>query len=149
MCSYGPGPFLECSSEGDRRFSAHEVRLQVYGNSTIDEIAHAVRIYQDGSSRKSYEECCYAEALGLEVVNQRQCDTIVERLWTQYFNEHLELHGILKAVGGVSDRVVRPAKTNHVRGIWAARCKLLGVDPEWERWEETNELEFHRPSMRF
>jgi hypothetical protein len=50
MIQHGTAPFLECSSRGDRRFSAFAARIKSRGNKSIEEIYQAAKRFEDGST---------------------------------------------------------------------------------------------------
>jgi hypothetical protein len=47
---FGIAPFLECSSKGDKRFSAFSARIIALDNRSIEEIYQAAKIFVDGTS---------------------------------------------------------------------------------------------------
>jgi len=54
MIRYGSSPFLECSSRGDRRFSAFSARIRQRGNRSIEALYQAAKIFEDGSTGLSW-----------------------------------------------------------------------------------------------
>lgn len=95
MIKHGNPPYLECSSKGDKRFSAFYA--QVDGQS-IEEQYQAAKRFDDGSTGLSWRQ-----AKGRKAVNQEEVSELYERLWRQYITEHPELLGVLLAASGLSD----------------------------------------------
>lgn len=47
MIKHGFAPFLECSTKGDRRFSAFCAHIRSRNNQSIEEIYQAAKIFDD------------------------------------------------------------------------------------------------------
>lgn len=92
---YGEPPYLECSSRGDKRFSAFYARIN---GLSIEEQYQAAKEFEDGSMGLSWRE-----AKGRRPINIVEVAELYERLWRQYLDEHPELLEILKNSRGVSD----------------------------------------------
>jgi hypothetical protein len=95
MLRFGEAPYLECSSKGDRRFSAFYAR--VFGRS-IESLYQAHKVFEDGSSDLSIKT-----AKGRKPVNVDQCRTYYSWLWMYYFKENPELFEVIKKYRGFSD----------------------------------------------
>jgi len=95
MIKHGKAPFLECSSKGDRRFSAFYARVN---GRSIEEQYQAAKRFEDGST-----SLLWREAKGRNAVNQEEVCALYERLWRQYITENPELLQVLVNASGLSD----------------------------------------------
>ena len=50
MIRHGSPPYLECSSKGDKRFSAFSARIRARGNRSIEEVYQAAKVFSDGTT---------------------------------------------------------------------------------------------------
>ena len=98
MIRLGEPPYLECSSKGDKRFSAFYARIKGLGNKTIEELYQAYKIFEDGSTGLSWKE-----AKGRKAVNQEEASRYYAGLWRIYVGENPELREILNSATGLSD----------------------------------------------
>lgn len=71
MIRVGEAPYLECSSKGDKRFSAFYAWLRCYGGKSIEEICQAAKIFEDGSTGLTWKQ-----AKGRKAVNQEECSVL-------------------------------------------------------------------------
>ena len=78
MLRFGKEPFLECSSRGDKRFSALYAKV---GGSSIEDQYQAFKVFEDGSTGLSREE-----AKGRKAVNQEEARALYSQLWDEYFS---------------------------------------------------------------
>ncbi len=69
MIVYGKAPFLECSSRGDKRFSAFYAKVN---GRTIEEQYQEVKIFEDGSTGLNWK---YAK--GRRAINAVECAALV------------------------------------------------------------------------
>lgn len=122
---YGKEPFLECSSRGDKRFSA----FYAYVNGrSIEEQYQAAKIFEDGSTGLHWKD-----AKGRKAINAVECATLYENLWRQYISEHPELLNILKKASGLSDMFAKKGSINQAYILWKIRCEHM-TNP----WEDEN-----------
>ena len=98
MIKVGKEPFLECSSKGDKRFSAFYARVKKYGSKSIEELYQAKKVFEDGSTGLSPKE-----AKGRKAINMDECAEYYEDLWFEYLIENPELVEVLKKYNGYSD----------------------------------------------
>jgi len=111
MIRRGQPPYLECSSKGDRRFSAFHAMVD---GRSIEWRYQAAKVFSDGSTGLSP-----AAAKGRRPVNEvRQ---LYSRLWDQYIEEHPELLVVLKQATGLSDRFGQPAHVCQAIELWRIR----------------------------
>jgi hypothetical protein len=113
MMRYGISPFLECSSRGDKRFSAFYARVN---GKSIEEQYQAAKVFADGSTGLHWRQ-----AKGKKAVNAAECKALYESLWRQYVSEHPELLDVLKAASGLSDVFARPGSVNQAGVLWGIR----------------------------
>jgi hypothetical protein len=98
MIKHGEAPYLECSSRGDKRFSAFYARLKTYGNKSIEEIYQACKVFEDGSTGLTWRQ-----AKGRKPVNVDEVRRLYSYLWDMYIIENPELLQVLLDAPGVSD----------------------------------------------
>ncbi len=98
MLKFGSPPYLECSSKGDRRFSAFYARIKSKGNKSIEECYQSFKVFEDGSTGLSWKE-----AKGRQSINQKECSEYYRSLWKEYFKENPELLVFIKQQTGFSD----------------------------------------------
>ena len=98
MIKKGVPPYLECSTKGDKRFSAFCARIKSRGNKSIEEIYQAAKIFEDGSTGLSWRK-----AKGRKPINLKEVAMLYSQLWDEYIDENPELLAILKSATGLSD----------------------------------------------
>ena len=103
MVRVGKFPMLECSSKGDKRFSAFYARIRKLGGKSIEELYQGAKIFEDGSTGLSPRE-----AKGKKAVNMEYCAKLYDELWELYLNENPELIDVLKKYEGYSDMFGKP-----------------------------------------
>lgn len=113
MIRHGVAPFLECSSKGDKRFSAFYARVN---GMSIEDRYQSEKIFADGSTRLGWRE-----AKGKLAVNQAQVASLYGRLWDRYIAEHPELLEVLKAATGLSDIFGQPGSCCQATELWRIR----------------------------
>jgi hypothetical protein len=113
MIKHGTAPYIECSSKGDRRFSAFYAKVN---GKSIEEQYQAMKVFEDGSTGLSWKA-----AKGKKAVNAAECAEYYSKLWDQYISEHPELLDILKAASGVSDIFGQPAHCCQATELWRIR----------------------------
>lgn len=116
MIRHGVAPYLECSSAGDRRFSAFHARLRRYGNRSIEDLYQASKVFDDGSSGLSWRA-----AKGRRAVNQDRCAELYRSLWVQYIKENPDLLDVLVAASGLSDRYGQKGHCCQATELWLIR----------------------------
>lgn len=71
MIIHGKAPFLECSSKGDKRFSAVYAVVKGRGRRTIEAIYQASKVFADNTTGLSIKE-----AKGRKPVNAEACPLV-------------------------------------------------------------------------
>lgn len=121
MVRHGDAPYLECSTKGDKRFSAFCARVNTLGGRTIEELYQGFKIFPDGRTGLTWRE-----AKGLQAVNQQECADFYTRLWRCYIlveNPHLQ-HDLLSATG-LSDIFGQKDRCCQATELWKIRQELL------------------------
>lgn len=113
MMQYGKPPFLECSSKGDKRFSAFYAKLN---GRSIEEQYQSAKIFDDGSTGLHWKD-----AKGRRAINATECVILYENLWRQYISEHPELLYVLKRASGLSDMFATRGSVNQAQVLWKIR----------------------------
>jgi hypothetical protein len=113
MIRVGNPPFLECSSKGDKRFSAFYARIN---GVSIEDQYQAAKVFSDGSTG-----LCWREAKGRLAVNQEYVTQLYSTLWDRYISEHPELLAVLKAASGLSDTFGKPGCACQAVELWRIR----------------------------
>lgn len=75
MAKYGKAPYIECSSKGDKRFSAFYARVN---GKSIEEQYQSAKVFHDGSTGLHWRK-----AKGRKPVNNGYVAALYERLWCQ------------------------------------------------------------------
>jgi hypothetical protein len=113
MIKHGVAPYFECSSRGDKRFSALFARIKVRHNRSIEELYQGMKVFDDGSSGLDWRT-----AKGRRAVNAAECAQFYSLLWDQYILENPELLPILKAASGLSDLFGQPGHCCQATELW-------------------------------
>lgn len=116
MIRYGNPPFLECSSKGDKRFSAFYARLRKYGRYSIEELYQAAKIFADGSTNLHWKQ-----AKGRKAVNSEECAALYSKLWDDYIDENPELIAVLREASGISDMFGQLGHCCQATELWRIR----------------------------
>lgn len=95
MLKFGSEPFLECSSKGDKRFSAFYAKVD---GRSIENIYQGSKIFVDGVSGLGWRE-----AKGKAPINAEYVRELYSHLWDRYFQENPELYEVIKKYNGFSD----------------------------------------------
>lgn len=123
MVRHGVAPFLECSSRGDKRFSAFYARIPSIGNRTIEEIYQAAKVFEDGRTGLSWRE-----AKGKRAVNAAECQKLYSKLWDLYIEANAPLREPLVKATGLSDMFGQEGHACQATELWRIRNSLLSQD---------------------
>lgn len=116
MIRHGVAPFLECSSRGDKRFSAFYARVN---GMTIEERFQASKILEDGSTGHGWRQ-----AKGKKAVNQEECAEKYGMLWDHYIELNPELKDVLREATGLSDIFGQPGHCCQATELWRIKQSL-------------------------
>jgi hypothetical protein len=108
---------MECSTKGDRRFSAFCARIDRRGGKSIEEIYQAAKIFEDGSTGLTWKE-----AKGRTPINGDEVAKLYSQLWDEYIEENPHLLEMLKLTDGVSDMFGQRGHVCQATELW--RIKL-------------------------
>jgi hypothetical protein len=120
MIRHGEAPFLECSSKGDKRFSAFYARVKKYGNKTIEELYQAAKVFEDGSTGLTWRE-----AKGRKAVNAEETARLYRKLWQRYIKENPRLLKVLIDASGLSDIFGQEGHMCQATELWRIRRKAI------------------------
>ena len=120
MLRYGFPPYLECSSKGERRFSAFSARLRSHSNQSIEALYQGFKIFPGGISGLST-----VEAKGRLAINQKESAAFYRQLWIQYIEENPELYPVLLNTPGVSDVFGQPGHVCQATELWRIRVARM------------------------
>jgi len=100
LLRFGDEPYLECSSKGDKRFSAFYARVSFAPGiiRSIEDWYQRYKQFEDGSTGLDWRQ-----AKGRAPVNAEDCRKWYSYLWDQYFEQHPELLDVIKEYNGFSD----------------------------------------------
>lgn len=116
MIRHGEAPYLECSSRGDKRFSAFNAKVNRGNGKSIEEMYQASKVFEDGSTGLSWRE-----AKGRKAVNQEAIAEMYSKLWDQYIYESPELLKVLKEASGLSDIFGQEGHVCQATELWRIR----------------------------
>lgn len=117
MIRHGEAPYLECSTRGDRRFSAFGAK--VYG-ATIEELYQLSKVFADGTSPTNWRE-----GKGRHAVNAEALAELYELLWRFYLAQHSYLLSVLQEASGLSDLFGQKGHVCQATVLWKIRNELL------------------------
>jgi len=113
MIKHGRAPYIECSSKGDKRFSAFYAKVN---GKTIERQYQAAKMFDDGSTGLHWKA-----AKGRAAVNGNEVRTLYTKLWEQYIEENPELLSVLKAAYGLCDTFGQPGHVCQATELWKIR----------------------------
>jgi hypothetical protein len=116
MIRHGAPPYLECSTKGDKRFSAFCARLCCRGNRTIEEIYQSAKEFAPSAGVTHWRQ-----AKGLPAINQAEVSALYLRLWVEYIKENPHLLEVLAAATGLSDIFGQAGHCCQATALWRIR----------------------------
>ncbi len=125
MIKYGSPPFLECSTKGDRRFSAFCARIKRRGDKSVEEIYQAAKIFENGKTGLTWKE-----AKGRIPLNKEDVRKLYSKLWDEYIEENPELIEVLKRYDGVSDMFGQKGHVCQATEIWRIKNAATNNDSQ-------------------
>lgn len=118
MVKCGVALYLECSSRGDKRFSAFFAKPASLNGISIEAAYQAMKVFPDGSTGLHWRK-----AKGKRAVNQEDCAQAYFLWWVEYVAEN-DLLGILKAATGLSDMFGAPGSVCQAEVLWRIRNEM-------------------------
>lgn len=112
----GEPPYLECSSRGDKRFSAFYAKVN---GKSIEEQYQAAKVFEDGTTGLSWRE-----AKGRKPVNMDEVSVLYKNLWKEYLINHPALIIGLKQASGLSDMFGQKGHNCQAITLWELRNEL-------------------------
>ena len=116
MIHHGTAPFLECSSHGDKRFSAFYARIPGRSNKSIEELYQAAKVFPGGATGLDWRA-----AKGRKPINIRECQLLYSKLWDEYIAANPELLDVLIEATGLSDKFGQPGHVCQATELWRIR----------------------------
>lgn len=117
MVRHGEPPYLECSTRGDKRFSAFGAFL--FGKS-IEAHFQGAKVFADGSTGLNWRE-----AKGRRPVNDEECRKLYFELWEFYLHSNPHLYPILAEASGLSDMFGEEGHVCQATVLWGLRNRYL------------------------
>lgn len=122
MIQHGDEPFLECSSRGDKRFSAFFARVKAMGGMSIEDAYQGAKIFEDGSTGLAVKD-----AKGRNPVNREDCARFYHYLWLSYLEENPELMDVLLEADGLSDIFGQRGRQCQATTLWKIRAEYMAI----------------------
>lgn len=116
MLTFGEPPFLECSSKGDKRFSAFYARVD---GKSIEERYQSFKVFDDGKTNLTWRQ-----AKGKTPINAKQAREYYSQLWDLYIAKHPELLIVLKQHSGLSDIFGQKGHCCQAEELWRIRNQV-------------------------
>lgn len=120
MIKHGFPPYLECSSRGDKRFSAFFAKIRQRENKSIEVIYQAAKVFEDGSTGLTWDK-----AKGKLAVNQSEVNILYRRLWREFMQENPNLLPELMKATGMSDMFGQPGTVCQATELWNIRIEAM------------------------
>lgn len=118
MIQHGKAPFLECSSRGDKRFSAFYARPKSLKGKSIEEAYQAAKIFSDGSTGLDWKS-----AKGKLPINLNEVQFLYREWWKEWVKEQ-NLLPVLKQATGLQDMFGQRGHTCQATVLWELRSIL-------------------------
>lgn len=126
MIRHGSAPFLECSTKGDKRFSAFMARVKSRGNQTIEELYQGAKLFalhvdDQLTVRSGLDWRRVRDLKGMTPLNIEACRKLYALLWDEYIAENPHLLEALHAAHGLSDIFGQPGRCCQATELWRIR----------------------------
>jgi hypothetical protein len=122
MVKHGAAPYLECSSKGDKRFSAFYARIKARNNKSIEELYQAFKVFDGGLTGLDWRQ-----AKGKKCINQKEAWKLYATLWDEYIGENPKLVAVLISATGLSDIFGKPNSACQATELWRIRTAALAA----------------------
>jgi hypothetical protein len=119
MIKHGTAPFLECSSRGDKRFSAFYAYPKSLKGKSIEEAYQAAKLIKmpNGDLKSGLH---WKEAKGKPCVNINEAQFLYKEWWKEWVKEQ-NLLPILKSASGLSDMFGQQGHICQATVLWELR----------------------------
>src|SRR5262245_50404355 len=125
MVRHGEAPFLECSSRGDKRFSAFYARVKSRGNKTIEELYQSAKVFKVGG--REFKPQNWRNARGNTPINLAEVRALYAKLWDEYVEENPHLLQVICAATGLSDMFGSGDSACQATELWRIRNNNIAV----------------------
>lgn len=118
MLKFGDPPYLECSSKGDKRFSAFYARLEGKDGviRSIEDHYQAAKVFEDGTTGLDWRT-----AKGRKPTNIKAVRRLYSRLWDVYIERNPDLLRDLQQASGLSDIFGQEGHACQAEELWRIR----------------------------
>jgi hypothetical protein len=116
MIRIGNPPYLECSSKGDKRFSAF---YAIVNGKSIEEQYQAAKIFEDGSTGLTWRE-----AKSRKPINIKEVSILYKELWRQYLLDNPSLLRGIRQASGLSDMFGQKGHNCQAIVLWELRDEI-------------------------
>lgn len=117
MIRHGEAPFLECSSRGDRRFSA---LFAVVRGKPIEHWYQYAKDFGFDASNLNWRD-----RQGLACENTEEVRALYEDLWDEYMASHSELLPVIMEASGLSDMFGKTGHACQATSLWRIRNQAI------------------------
>lgn len=117
MFRIGQAPYLECSSKGDKRFSAFYAKVD---GVSIETLYQRYKKFDDGTTGLDWRA-----AKGRVPTNIEECRVYYAELWDRYISDNPDLQQVLIESSGLSDIFGQPGHACQAEELWRIREELL------------------------
>lgn len=121
MIRIGEPPYLECSSRGDKRFSAFYAKVN---GKAIEKLYQSAKIFPDGSTGLSWQDVKKRQKAGEIPVNIEELGALYKALWREYLKHNPSYVLILKRASGLSDIFGQQGHNCQAVTLWELRNEL-------------------------
>lgn len=118
MLKFGNPPYLECSSKGDKRFSAFYAKVN---GVSIEDQYQTAKIFADEFGYTT--NLPWWQAKGKRAINQTEVAALYSLLWDKYIEEHPELLKVICESSGFSDIFGQPGHVCQAEEMWRIKQK--------------------------
>lgn len=115
MVRIGEAPYLECSSRGDKRFSAFYANPSILRGKSIEQAYQSAKVFQDGTTGLNWRL-----AKGKHPINLDQVQSMYFIWWHLWVLEE-NLMSVLKSASGLSDMFGQTGHTCQALTLWEIR----------------------------
>jgi hypothetical protein len=134
VIKHGEAPYLECSSRGDRRFSAFGAHPKSLGGRSIEKAYQYMKVFEDGTTGLSIQK-----AKGKFSVNRAECEAAYIKWWIEWVEQE-NLLPVLQAASGLSDAFGQFGHVCQATVLWNIRngkylqAELIPHDESTHDW---------------
>lgn len=115
MIRHGEPPYLECSSRGDKRFSAWTAK--------VDGVP--IELLYQGFKRFDGKQLYWRAAKGRRADNAEEAGKYYRELWNTYIRANPELLDVLRKATGLSDIFGQEGQVCQATELWRIRNEGL------------------------